>query len=81
MDGLGERMHGLAKAAGDIKREATFEAHSTGQQCFKIMVVGVEGTGKSTSLNSLLRELMMPDAQLAQDKASLQVSFPPPPHT
>ena len=71
MDGLGARMHTLEDTARSIKMQASFEAHSEGQSCFKVIVVGVEGSGKSTTLNFLLRNLMQ--AEHAAD-APLQVT-------
>lgn len=61
MDGLGARMHALGDTARSIKMQASLEAHSEGQSCFKVIVVGVEGSGKSTTLNHLLRNLMQPE--------------------
>lgn len=69
MDGLGERMHRHAEAAKQIKRRAHFEAHSEGQQCFKVMAIGVEGSGKSTTLNSIQKSNMQDDAALAAKHA------------
>ncbi|KAL1496100.1 hypothetical protein AB1Y20_014725 [Prymnesium parvum] len=65
MDGLGVRIHKLADAAKQIRQRFNFEAHSESQLCFKVIIVGVEGSGKSTTLNSCLRSLMQEDATLA----------------
>ena len=64
IDELGVRMHNLADIAKEIKGKATFEAHSEAQPCFKIMAVGVEGSGKSTTVNNLLGGLMRSDEDL-----------------
>ena len=78
IDELGVRMHKLAAIAKDIKWQATCEAHSEAQSCFKVMAVGVEGSGKSTTVNNLLGGLMRSDEDLKMANPKFTVANPNP---
>ena len=65
IDRLGAKMYHLKERAQSINVDMYCHAYSEAQDPFKIVVVGVEGSGKSTMVNSLLRRLMQTDDKLA----------------
>lgn len=63
LDSLGQKMYHLADAAKQIKLQM-FESRSTEQQPHKVVVVGVPGAGKTTTINHCSRRLAKSDEKL-----------------
>lgn len=70
-DRLGTKMHALVDTTKQIKMQM-YAAHSEAHAPFKIVVVGVEGAGKSTTVNQLTRNLAKDDANLAEANPTSQ---------
>eukprot|EP00966_Prymnesium_polylepis_P327601 7383462-Prymnesium_polylepis.1 len=64
IDKLGAKMHEILETIGVIRCTMYCAAHSEAQPSNKVLVVGVEGAGKSTTLNWLLQTAAMDDAKL-----------------
>lgn len=63
IDRLGAQMHDLVEKTKSIKLQM-YEASSEAHTPFKVVVVGVEGAGKTTTVNQLVRTLTKLDATL-----------------
>ena len=57
-------MHKILDACDVIRRAMSFEAHSAAQPSNKVLAIGVEGAGKSTTINGLLKAAAMTDEEL-----------------
>ena len=66
LDRLGSRMYALRDKAQEIRFDMFCNAHSESQPPFKIVIVGGEGSGKSTLVNNLLRNMMPTDDKLRE---------------
>jgi energy-coupling factor transporter ATP-binding protein EcfA2 len=64
IDRLGNQMHDLKAKVSDLRLDMFLHAESELQHNYKVIVAGAEGSGKSTTLNYLIRHLMQSDEQL-----------------
>ena len=64
IDKLGAKMHEILETIGVIRCTMYCAAHSEAQPSNKVLVVGVEGAGKSTTLNWLLKTAARDDTKL-----------------
>jgi len=64
-DQLGNKMHEILETLKLIQLKLETEAYSEDVAHNKIAVIGIEGAGKSTTINALLRAAAKPDAELA----------------
>lgn len=64
-DQLGNKMHEILETTKRIQLKLETEAYSEDAPHNKIAVIGIEGSGKSTTINELLRAAAKPDAELA----------------
>jgi len=73
-DFLGAKMHEILEKLKRIKFKMFAEAASADQTPNMVLVVGVEGAGKSTTLNALLKQVRMADTDLAAANSQSSVS-------
>ena len=64
-DQLGNKMHDILDKLKMIQLKLAADAHSVDQPHNKVFVIGVEGAGKSTTINALLRAVAKSDEDLA----------------
>eukprot|EP00965_Chrysotila_dentata_P246493 6207195-Pleurochrysis_carterae.AAC.7 len=62
------QMERLLTSTISVESTLRLEAHSTAQSPHKVLVVGVEGVGKSTFVNSAIRKLIKGDGKLDTNK-------------
>ena len=74
IDQLGNKMYAILERTRRIKLKYVFEASSVDQPHNKVLVVGVEGAGKSTKVNAIVRHVAKPDAELAAANPVLTTS-------